>query len=231
VTVLAIETSSRSGSVAVRHGGRTVERALENARAHASDLVPALDALLAPLGLGAGRLGELEAIVVGTGPGSFTGLRVGVATALGLARGAADAGACPRLRGVPSFEASAAAALAPGEVGTVLADARAGRVYVARYERTADDVRELRPPAALFLDELAPELAAEGALLADERTAELLRLDPARRRPAPPPRASVLLDLGLHRLAASGPHAPGELRPLYLQAFGARAAKPGGDLS
>ena len=81
---VALETSTRQPSVAVRDATRVVERRLDRNGAHASDLLPALDALLTECGAGPR---DITRIAVGIGPGSYTGLRVGIATAQGLARG------------------------------------------------------------------------------------------------------------------------------------------------
>src|SRR5690606_814818 len=135
---VALETSTRRPSVAVRAGARVLERELVGDRPHASDLLAVLAALLGELGA---RAGDIRRELVGLGPGSYTGLRVGVAAALGLARGADAA-----LRGVPSGEALAFARLAPGERCVQLLDARQGELYFARYERTPDGVLTLDGP-------------------------------------------------------------------------------------
>lgn len=219
---LAIELSTRAGSVALATGERHAERVLERARSHASDLLPAIDELARELGL-AGSVGEhLAAILVGTGPGSYTGLRVAAATALGLARGSGA-----RLRGVPSFDVLGFEALAPGEEGIVAVDARASAYYVAHYRREADDVVALAAPAATSLETLrarvhdARERNAETRLFLDAKLASLLELDASEEAT---PRAAALLALGRRRLETLGPEAPAELEPLYLRAFGERPA-------
>ena len=157
MTAVAFETSSRQGSVAARHAGVIHEAFLEHERAHASDLLPCLDELLRQAGAPPVAPEGLDAIVVGIGPGSFTGLRVGVATALGLARGTGAA-----LRGVPSFEALAFAELAPGEEATILQDARSGVYYFARYRRTDNDVETIVAPSIVAAEE-AQEHVSSGA--------------------------------------------------------------------
>ena len=97
--IAAIETSRRIGSVAVFADGHSSELLLAREKSHASDLLPKLEELLAPSRTS--RL-ALERVIVGTGPGSYTGLRVGIATAQGLAR----ATGAPLL-GLSSFEALA----------------------------------------------------------------------------------------------------------------------------
>lgn len=169
--VLGIETSWRVGSVAVAGGGVVVARRfLTTPSAHASGLIPAIGEVLGEAGIG---VGELAGVVVGAGPGSFTGVRIGGAAAKGLATSL----------GVPLYATSslrAAAfgleALGPGvilppgmlggdgppgwrtrpsplagehrEVRHVLLDARRGRVYGAGYDVGAGGPMEVAAPHA-----------------------------------------------------------------------------------
>src|SRR5262249_9733226 len=147
---LALETSRREASLALAANARVCTAELGQ-EAHASDLLPRLAALLGDLGVEPDRRPlPLATIFVGTGPGSYTGLRVGIAPARGLARATGAA-----LHGVPWFAALAWVGLAPGEEGTVCADARAGHFYCARYRRVTGDVLELESPRALDARALA----------------------------------------------------------------------------
>lgn len=95
---LAIEAASRRGAIALGRGGRWLaEAGLPIKRRHNIELIPAIDALLAGHGLGPADLAE---VYVSLGPGSFTGLRIALATAkmLALSRGV-------RVVGVPTLEA------------------------------------------------------------------------------------------------------------------------------
>ena len=129
--LLAIETSSAQGSVALFDGETTTERAIATAREQTALVLPHANALLADAGL---ALRDLDAIVFGRGPGSFTGLRIATAIAQGLAM----AGGLPVI-GVSSLEALArrahrefAAALGVDEM-LVCVDARMQEVYFAHY--------------------------------------------------------------------------------------------------
>jgi tRNA threonylcarbamoyladenosine biosynthesis protein TsaB len=218
--VVALETSSRSPTVAVRAGDAMLEARLESARAHASDLVPALDRMLKELGATAA---EITAVLVGTGPGSYTGLRVGIATALGIARGC-----CAALRGVPSGETLCYGELEPGEEAVVLLDARAGEIYFAHYRRREDEVEVLRPPCVLRPDEVATALPETVSIFGDEtaaRAAGLVSSARARIRAPALPRAQALLALGSLRLERLGAHAPSEVVPLYLRPFAVRQGR------
>lgn len=216
---VAIETSTRAASVAVGHEGRVVHASLSGARAHASDLLPELDRLLRELDLSPAAL---ETVFVGTGPGSYTGLRVGVATALGLARGTGAV-----LLGVPSGETIAYRELSAGETCTFLLDARQAQLYVARYRRTAEDVEVLHAPSVATADELAP-LLVDPRIFGDETVADAARLGEAERARlvvGVRPTADALLALGRAQLARRGPDAPSDVEPLYLRPFAAKARR------
>ena len=218
-TSVAIETSGSFGSVAIRAGGTLEFSTLETARAQARDLLPELASLLERAGVER-RQGTLalDAIYVGTGPGSYTGLRIGIATALGLQQATGA-----RLRGVASFEALAFRELAADEEGTVALDARAGRFYFARFRRTAQDIEAILAPCALPRGELLDAMPAAGPLFVDasfERSFDLTPELRSRVRIDAIPRADAVLELGTLRMEQHGPQAPEEVEPLYLRAFG-----------
>ncbi len=217
---VALETSSRSPQLAVRRGGTTLCRALESDRAHASDLVPTLARLVDELG-GAPR--DIAAVVVGLGPGSYTGLRVGAATGIGLARGASAA-----LLGVPSLEALAFAELAPGETGQVLLDARSGELYFARYRRTPDSVEAVEAPCVLRAADVPARIERGERLFAEDdalRAGGLADAPPPSLARSTRPRADALLELGLARWRAGTLAAASTLEPLYLRAFAASSRR------
>jgi tRNA threonylcarbamoyladenosine biosynthesis protein TsaB len=217
---LALETSTRTPSAALVLHGVLLEERTSDAAAHASDLLPAVQRLLERAQRSPR---EIAAVIVGTGPGSYTGLRVGVATALGLARGSGA-----RLRGVPSTDALAWGALAQGEHATVVIDARASELYCATYRRGGDELDVVRAPCITTRDELRGWLEPGARVFADDdavRAAGLderadLRIDRAAR-----PLARHVLDLGLRRLATHGPQRPEEIEPLYLRAFAAKSKR------
>jgi len=221
---VALETSTRRPSVAVSAAGRTSAHELDGARPHASDLLPALDRLVAAAGA-APR--DIDLVCCGIGPGSYTGLRVGIATAIGIAR-AADAS----LIALPSGDALAWSELAPGGRLIHLIDARAGALYFAELERTADDVLSRTAVRVVRPEELAGELAGELAALlapdipicADAAAADAADLDAdarARMLPDRRPHAAALLELGLRRHGRGISHDRDAVEPLYLRAFGA----------
>jgi tRNA threonylcarbamoyladenosine biosynthesis protein TsaB len=127
VIVLGIDTTTWRGSTALYDEERGLLAAvhLASEESHARRLLPAIEWLLARLSL---RLGDLGLLAVAAGPGSFTGLRIGLATAQGLAESAG----LPAV-GVSTLEATAWKAGAPGSLVCPLLDARRGEVYSALY--------------------------------------------------------------------------------------------------
>ena len=132
--VLGIETSSVRGSVALLEGERTLVTAShERASAHDASILPLIERALADAGWSAR---QLERIAVGVGPGSFTGLRVGIALAQGLSEGLEIP-----LVGVSSLQAMARGALDSINATWVpVLDARRGEFFFAAYSA---DGREL----------------------------------------------------------------------------------------
>ena len=128
VKILGIETSSRVGSLALAVGGEVVavEKFERNLR-HVAELLPAAERATRQLGWVAE---DLDEVYVSAGPGSFTGLRIGITVAKTLAM------ACgTRLVGVGSLEVIACNAPAEAlNVGVVL-DAKRGQVFAGRFER------------------------------------------------------------------------------------------------
>lgn len=118
--VLALDTASARGSIALLSGSEIiVTLSLDEGKPHSKMLFPAIDELLTEVGLDLARI-DLFAVV--TGPGSFTGLRVGVAAMSGLARAESK-----RLIGVTAFDAWA---LASGIIGELAVIIDAGRDHL-----------------------------------------------------------------------------------------------------
>jgi tRNA threonylcarbamoyladenosine biosynthesis protein TsaB len=147
---LAIDTATEIASVAagrppVAQSGAHVQ----GARRHAAEIIRLVDFALSRLGI---RPKDLAGIVVGDGPGSFTGLRIGWAAAKGLAQ---EAGL--ELRAIPSLMAAAAgAALKLGaEPVAACFDALRGQVYGAVYAFHPDRVETLVAPTVITVAELA----------------------------------------------------------------------------
>jgi tRNA threonylcarbamoyladenosine biosynthesis protein TsaB len=129
--LLILETSTRTGYVAVAHGPALLAaRRLDEARRHARDLAPAVSALLAEQGWAAR---DLQGVIVSRGPGSYTGLRIGMMSAKTLAYATGCA-----LLAIDTFAALAGQSSADVERVDVIADAQQDRVYVQPFVRSSD---------------------------------------------------------------------------------------------
>lgn len=153
--LLALDASTMTGSLCTVDlvPGEVRELTLEKSATPSEALVLALAEALGPTGAT-----KLAGIVVGIGPGSFTGLRVALATVKGLAFGA----------GVPVYGVSSLALLAaqagPGRIATVL-DARRGDVFAAVYDVMSDgSLTTLLDDCVMTPETLAPELTRLGPL-------------------------------------------------------------------
>jgi len=148
--LLAIETSSERGSLALQCGDEITAVEIAGGRGQSALLMPSLDRLLSDAGI---SVAALDAIVLGCGPGSFTGVRLAAAVAQGIAM-AADLGIVP----VSSLAALAQHALRERVCRHVLAcvDARMSEVYWAEYAvaggvvEPVDGERLSRPSAVEF---------------------------------------------------------------------------------
>lgn len=146
---LALDTATDRASAAAGHPPTAESGTLvQGPRRHAAEVIRLVDFALSRLGW---KLPDLEGIVVGDGPGSFTGLRIGWAAAKGLAH---EAGL--ELKTIPSLMAAAAGGaleLGPAPVAACF-DALRGQVYGAVYVFHSDRVETLVAPQVLTLPEL-----------------------------------------------------------------------------
>src|SRR5271163_41481 len=164
--VLGLDTSTSIASLALLSGGRVAARIERPVTSHGAALPDAVDELLRAAGL---TLGGLGAIAVGIGPGSFTGLRIG----LSYAKGIAMASGCA-LVGVPGFDAMALAALErnnlePGRLVCVVADARKNEVYAGLYRVVADELEKLSGELVIALEHLASRITEDVMFVGDDR--------------------------------------------------------------
>lgn len=137
--ILSLDTTSTRGGAALARDGEVVAEARAGGSASYSvELFEMTNHLLAAAAL---RLADVELFAVATGPGSFTGLRVGLAAAQGWARALGRP-----VRGVSVFEAMLAQANPPGAVAVPLLDARRGEFYLGVFrDRTADSAGSTHP--------------------------------------------------------------------------------------
>jgi tRNA threonylcarbamoyladenosine biosynthesis protein TsaB len=217
VSILGIETSSSVCATALWRDGAVIaaERAAM-ARGHAEALMPMIERVMQGT-----EYAALDAVAVVAGPGAFTGLRIGLAAA----RGIALAARIPAI-GVTAFAAIAAgihAATRRGRAVAVAIDTKRGDVYLQSFDATlaplgpgrvagAADIAALLPAGPLFL-------AGDGARLADTALAGSGR-DFVLAETLAPPDAATVAALGAEILSAArsagAPLPPPE--PLYLRA-------------
>lgn len=217
MNVLALDSSTRSCSVAVAIDGRAAsEVSTVSNRTHSLHLMGMVrDALeLAEVGLK-----EIDGFAVTIGPGSFTGLRIGISTAKGLAFAAGK----PCV-GVSSLEALASACLPWPERICVLMDARKGEVYTAVYqesdgrlERIGDE--RVLAPEAILRTIASPHLFVGEAVPLYEKQIRAVAGQNARwaSRDRRFPKASTVAWLALDRLAGATADGVELLAPRYIR--------------
>ncbi len=211
--LLLLETSHQPGVVALADGDRLVGHIqLPEARRHTRELVPAMKVLLAQADW---TPRDLNAVVVSIGPGSYTGLRVGLMSAKTFAYVTGCA-----LIGLETFAAIAWQAPAEANQLAVIADAQQGKIYVQCFTRSADgwiaaDALAIRPFAE-WLPTCSPDTWVSGPGLE-----AFLKQLPTRQLVAPrpdwTPRAESLLTLGLAAFQAGRRDDPFAVEPLYLR--------------
>jgi len=219
VLTLALDTSTRLGSVALARDGKLVAESSLSVRAdHSETVLPEIERLLSRSGSGPGGL---ETVVVGAGPGSFTGVRIAASLAKGLCA-ARDA----ELLAFSSLEAVAAGTGVAGSV-CVLFDARRDEVYAAAWEEPPPATARLGPHAAPIGEVLAElpggvaawSFAGGGALrnreLIESRGGRLLSPLHAH------PRAAALLELAWRARGRGRVADRAAWEPTYARASGA----------
>ncbi len=215
--LLAFETATEACSVALYVDGQVLERFEIAPRRHAELSLPWAEQLLAEAGI---SRSQLDGIALSRGPGAFTGVRLAIAIAQGIAL-ALDR---PLL---PVSTLQVLALRAPESAAQVLAsiDARMGEVYAARFVRDGDGALELQgseaviAPEALQLPEEAAAWAGVGTgfaavdgMLADRLQGRLSWLDAAAL-----PHAADVLKIAVPMLRRGGGIAPELVQPAYLR--------------
>lgn len=208
--LLGLETSTPAGGASLVDGDRVVGEYTLNIRVtHSERVMAAVDRLLADAGW---RASELEGLAVSIGPGSFTGLRIGISTAKGLAM-ALGLPVAP----VPTLDAMAAGLPFAALPVCPILDARRGEVYASLYRWEGGAVRREWDYLALAPADLARRfiepviVCGDGAAAVSSVFARMA--PPARRLPSP----ACVAQLGHAMLAAGAGVGPAELAPLYLR--------------
>ncbi len=155
--IIALESSAITASVAVTENDRLLAQSFQNSGlTHSATLMPMVSDLLKNTGL---TLDEMDVVAVAAGPGSFTGVRIGVAAAKGLAwPGDKPCAPCSTLESM-----AWQCAHVGGEICAAM-DARRNQVYCARFRAENGELTRLTPDRAMGLDELSEEIRASGKL-------------------------------------------------------------------
>ncbi|CAN5573428.1 tRNA (adenosine(37)-N6)-threonylcarbamoyltransferase complex dimerization subunit type 1 TsaB [soil metagenome] len=220
--LLAIETATDICSVALWIDDAVrAEANLVMPRRHAAELVPLVDNLMARAGC---TPESINAVAVSLGPGSYTGLRIGLSTAKGLclATGAKLVG----VGTLPALGRAALPSLREGETVITALPSRRGEVYLAAFRLETDGLVEVLPPAAVSIDVLNSwfDERLDGPLVvgpASDVVLEVLADRGARPPAGPAPRSAAahVAAIGADRLAAGDYDDPTSLEPLYLKPF------------
>jgi tRNA threonylcarbamoyladenosine biosynthesis protein TsaB len=232
--ILAVDTATPCSTVALTWGTREEGRVLAASSAsssvtHSRRLLVAIDRLLTDCGIEAAAI---KGYAVGLGPGSFTGLRIGMATVKGLA-----AAAGRPLHGVSTLDMIAAGVNEPGPLRVVL-DARKKEVYTALYQPDADG-RPVRitPIIVVSPQQLARQITEPVLMVGDglfvykdlwrSELGELVRFAPVHQWS---PNAAILGLLAGEQLARGESLDLGSAVPLYVRASDAELnlKMPGG---
>jgi tRNA threonylcarbamoyladenosine biosynthesis protein TsaB len=207
---MALETSTLAGGVALLDGERVIGESLLDVRVtHSERLMPAIDRLLREAGWTAATL---EGLAVAVGPGSFTGLRIGLSAVKGLAWALGLAVAA-----VPTLDALAAGLPFAAHPVCPVLDARKNEVYASLYRWDGVTMRRQWDYLALAPEALASRLTEPTILLGDGAhfvVSRHARMAPPHRRL---PSASAVGVLGLARFRAGDVVSAGELSPFYLR--------------
>ena len=153
--IFAVDTSAKSASAAVTENGEIKgEFFINTMLTHSETLMPMTDALLKSTRL---SLSDIDCLAVNTGPGSFTGLRIGIAAIKGMAFAVKK----PCIA-VSTLESMAYNLSEPDTVLCAVMDARCNQVYNALFDVSSDIPQRLCDDRALTIDELSKELEALG---------------------------------------------------------------------
>jgi len=193
--ILAFDTSSARGSIALFEGAELrAELRLHSLQTHSTLLLTSIDFMLGRIGW---SLGDLNAVAVGIGPGSFTGIRIGIATALGFAQSLS----IPFV-GISGLDALVHQYSFPdGAVAAVL-DAHRSQVYYGEYLSRNGSIREAKKPRLLYISDLERHLAKRHLYIVGDH--KICRLDEVGRTSGGWPRpvsVDLFLAAGIGRLA------------------------------
>jgi tRNA threonylcarbamoyladenosine biosynthesis protein TsaB len=212
VLILALDTATQAGGAALAEDGKLIgEVMLAADTTHSRRLLKVVEFLLQ----GAGRTrGDLDGIAVTMGPGYFTGLRIGLATAQGLALGLDVP-----VTAISTLRLVAASVARPGPTIWPVLDARRGLVYAAPFGYGDAGLERLDEDAAMSPQRLAGEIKGPALLVGDGAIAYADELAGPEREMAPGwavmPRPGLLALLGHEKIRAGNGVMPEQVSPRY----------------
>ena len=215
--ILGLDTATWRASVGLLIDGEVAaERFQATNGSHGVWLLPLIDEVLRAADC---SVNALDAVAVSAGPGSFTGLRVGLSVAKGLARAAGT-----RLVAVPTLEALARTIADRHGAICALLDARKGELYAGCFESSARGWRRLRPDALVTPESLAAMLPTPCTVVGDAVIAygDVLRTRFGSAVTVLPfeshgPRGGVVAAVGLERLRSGAQDNVDSLEPEYIR--------------
>lgn len=215
--VIAIETATMAGSIAIVDNARVISEITLNVRAtHSEKLMAAIDRLLCDSGL---AIDDMNGVAVSIGPGSFTGLRIGLSAAKGLSYASGKP-----LIGIPTLNALALNMAFSSYLICPIQDARKGEVYTSLYRPGDNSPEKITDDIAVTPEALAGMITEKTIFLGDgvNRYRELLmaklgELYNEAPLPLQLPRASNVAFLALNRLKKGDTDDPFTMIPRYIR--------------
>ena len=222
--ILAVDTSTMAGSIAL------VEKSVQKGEVnlychltHSKRLMPSIDFLLENLGI---TLEQIDALGVAVGPGSFTGLRIGISTVKGLAS-ARGMTICP----VSTLEAMSFKVRHYNKVVYPMVDAGRGEVYTGKYQVAGDTIKRLSPDLVIFPERFLAEIDSWDAVFYGDGTIsyqELINKFSRGRAFIAPDNlflAEAIALIAERKLASGNTVTPGQLIPYYIRPSDAELKK------
>lgn len=213
--ILALETSTRAGSVALAEDENLLaEYTLNILSTHSERLLTSIDQILKDTKL---TLNEIDGFAVSQGPGSFTGIRIGISTVKGLALATGK-----KIAGVPTLDVLAFNLVHTPQIICPIIDAKKDEVYTALYRgEVTGTLKKLTEDLTLKPKELLLKIKEPAIFLGDgiERYRKILESADIKHFFAPAcfnlPRASVLAKLALNKFQKGDILGEDEIMPLY----------------
>ena len=236
--VMGLDTSSPTASLAIVANGKVIAETSRAATSHGAALPAAVEELLGMAGM---RLQDLKGIAAGLGPGSFTGMRVGLSYMKGLVMALGCA-----VVGVPTFDCLALSAweqsapVPPGTLVCPVVDARKGEVYAGLYRTGRDELEKISEALVITLQNLVLQLSGSVLIAGDSKAREAAGLLGERgilctmlEEMEPNSRGRYVAAIGAERLSKGEADSPAALEPLYVRTAqatfkpGATGSQPG----